>query len=89
MIEFYKIPLEESQKPEDGDTVYSNRYWEVEDENLLIYIGNGKKTFEKYHTFSPQCNKNRSLVEKLATKHGNRVIYLETAFIPMYLMLEN
>ena len=69
-----KIPIEQATKPFEGAVVYMNRWWIVVDENILLY--------KKY---SPQCNKDRRVVEKGLQKlyPGSEVKFLEVVYLDM------
>lgn len=62
-----RIPIDFATREPDRDGSYkllTNRYWQVVDECILLYKG-----------FSPQCNSNKSITDRLSAGVG------ETRFI--------
>jgi len=54
---FEMIPVEEARRPKNGATVYTDKYWAVQDGCVLFFRG-----------FAPQCNSNKKLAEMVTTK---------------------
>lgn len=74
MKDMTKIPLEVATHPFEGAIVYMNRYWVVLDDSILIY-----------KDFSPQCNRNKRLVEKSLQPlyPGAEVRFLEVVYLDL------
>lgn len=78
--DFTRIPVEEAVKPFEGAVVYMNRYWIVQDGNILLYKGR-----------SPQCNHQKVVVEKSLQKlyPNSEVKFLEVVYLDMIPVLVN
>jgi len=70
---YKKYPIKKALSPVNGLFYnYTNRYWLVKDDCLLFYKGT-----------SPQCNTNRTIVEKI-NKSRFSIQYFESVFIPIH-----
>lgn len=72
---FQYVPTSLIANPPESEGPYMlllHRFWEARFGCLLFYRG-----------MSPQCNTNESIVERMADKNGNYVIYLPRAYIPL------
>jgi hypothetical protein len=70
---FTLLPIQKATSPpaKDGTfQIYTNRYWEVYNKNLLFYNGS-----------SPQCNRDKKVVEKMGFKYGTEIVFLEKVFV--------
>lgn len=71
---FKLIPLEEITTPSPGDMVHQGAWWAVTpDDEVVFYVG------VKNDCFSPQCNENKNIAERLVPA-GCTVKWLDMTF---------
>lgn len=69
---FLRVPLEVLTTPREGALCYLNRYWLVTDADEAL--------FYKHYT-SPQCNTDKSIVERRLKRPGTKVVFVPVAYI--------
>lgn len=72
--DFVCISVQDAITPFDGAIVYKDRWWIIENGNILLYRG-----------VSPQCNRDKRVVEKSLQKlyPGSEVKFLETVYLDL------
>lgn len=66
--------IDEITTPEDGDMVFKDRWWQVTENNEVLF----------YKDFSaPQCNSYKEVAERIAAKFGRKVVFIPLAFVPV------
>ena len=74
--DFIRMPLSRLTTPHDGDTVYTNRYWQLTADNEVLF-------YRRYS--SPQCNSNKRIVERLGGHDfpGSTIVFVPVAYLPI------
>jgi hypothetical protein len=73
---FVRVPLSDITTPKSGRICMGERYWAITPENEALFF-----KLRPSSTGSPQCNSNRSIVERLLPE-GCRVEFVPMAFLP-------
>lgn len=69
---YYRIPLTEIVKPVDQYIAHVDKWWLVDNGNVLIWKA----------TNMPQCNRSREVVEHVRGERQLEVVFIPLAFIP-------
>lgn len=74
--DFLKMPVVELTSPREGSIVYLNRWWVItENDEVLFYTARG--------SFSPQCNGNKTVAERVLKLYPNAHIeQIPVAYVP-------
>jgi len=72
--DFVRVPVSEITTPKAGRICYGPSWWQVtENDEVLFY---------KRIWHSPQCNVNKSIVERLKRPFVKEIRFIEMAFLP-------
>jgi hypothetical protein len=74
VIDLIKKPISKMVEiPDEGIfQVYKDRWWSTDGENIFFYRGYG----------SPQCNRHKTISERLGARRGHGVVFLPRVFVP-------